>query len=83
MSGVRTTHYLQIQAVLLTSQPHAFLYATETVQQWADPPFPALVMQYIQSWGLREWSGTRDYAHPCHELLKLNSLAALVLIVVL
>ena len=24
---------------------------TETVQQWPDPPFPAMVMQYIQSWG--------------------------------
>ena len=29
----------------------AFLCATKTLQQWPDPPFPALVMQYIQCWG--------------------------------
>jgi hypothetical protein len=25
--------------------------AMDTVQLWSDPPFPALMMQYIQSWG--------------------------------
>ena len=49
-------NYLQtlvttLQAVMHVSQPHAFHCVTETVQQWPDPPFPALVMQYIQSWG--------------------------------
>ena len=29
----------------------AFHGAKQTVQEWPDPPFPVLVMQYIQRWG--------------------------------
>ncbi len=51
-----SNHYPSLN---LIGHIHIPTCATETVQQWPDPPFPALVMQYIQSWG-GEWSGTWD-----------------------
>ena len=43
-----SNHYSSLN---LIGHIHIPTCATETVQQWPDPPFPALVMQYIQSWG--------------------------------
>ena len=43
-----SNHYSNLN---LIGHIHIPTCATETVQQWPDPPFPALVMQYIQSWG--------------------------------
>ena len=43
-----SNHYFSLN---LIGHIHIPTCATETVQQWPDPPFPALVMQYIQSWG--------------------------------
>jgi hypothetical protein len=61
-----------LQAAVRIPQPYAFLCATETVQQWPDPPFPALVMQYIQSWGgsglvheISQCHGWRSQTSPC------------------
>ena len=42
-----SNHYSSLN---LIGHIHIPTCATETVQQWPDPPFPALVMQYIQSW---------------------------------
>jgi hypothetical protein len=52
-------HYLPtlvttLQAAMRIPQPYAFLCATETVQQWPDPPSlqgPGTGDAYIQSWG--------------------------------
>ena len=59
-------HYLQtlvttLQAVMHISQPHAFLYVTETV---ARPSLPRAGDAIHPDSG-REWSGTRDYVIPC------------------
>ncbi len=61
-SKISANLVITLQAVVRILQPHAFLCFTETVQQWPDPPFPALVMQYIQSWGGSGLVHARDYA---------------------
>ena len=59
--------YLQVQDSVTTyslccvlSTSMTFPCAMKTVRESPDPPFPVLVMQYIQRWG-RVWSGSRDY----------------------
>ena len=55
--GTRLSDHYSLWCVLSTSM--TFPCAMKTVRESPDPPFPVLVMQYIQRWG-REWSGSRD-----------------------